>query len=39
MKIFGVSLVTIVLVVVAYYAGMKGWLGKAKSAATSAVGS
>lgn len=26
MKIFGVSLVTIVLIVVAYFAGSKGWL-------------
>jgi hypothetical protein len=32
MKIFGVSLVTILIIVVAYYAGTKGILGKAKSA-------
>jgi hypothetical protein len=32
MKIFGVSLITIILVVVAYYAGKKGVLGKAASA-------
>jgi hypothetical protein len=33
MKIFGVSLVTIVIVIVAYYAGSKGLLSKLKSAA------
>jgi hypothetical protein len=32
MKIFGVSLVTILLIVLAYYAGSKGWLSKATSA-------
>lgn len=32
MKIFGISLMTIILVVVAYYAGSKGLLGKAKGA-------
>lgn len=32
MKIFGISLFTLVLIVVAYYAGSKGILGKAKSA-------
>lgn len=31
MKIFGVSLVTIILIVVAYYAGMKGWLSSVTS--------
>jgi hypothetical protein len=31
MKIFGVSLITIILVVVAYYAGMKGWLSSVTS--------
>jgi hypothetical protein len=34
MKIFGVSVVTLLLIVAAYYAGSKGLLGKAKSAAT-----
>lgn len=32
MKIFGVSLMTILIVAIAYYAGSKGLLGKAKSA-------
>jgi hypothetical protein len=32
MKIFGVSLMTIVIIVLAYYAGSKGLLGKAKGA-------
>lgn len=32
MKVFGVSLMTILIVAVAYYAGSKGMLGKAKSA-------
>ena len=32
MKIFGVSLMTILIIAVAYYAGSKGLLGKAKSA-------
>jgi hypothetical protein len=27
MKIFGVSLITILLVVVAYYGGTQGWVG------------
>jgi hypothetical protein len=31
MKIFGVSIITIILVVVAYYAGMKGWLSAVTS--------
>jgi len=32
MKIFGVSLFTIAIIAIAYFAGSKGLLGKAKSA-------
>jgi hypothetical protein len=37
MKIFGISLFTIILVAAAYYAGSKGLLGKATSTVKSAV--
>ena len=28
MKVFGISIVTFIIVIVAYYAGSKGWLSK-----------
>lgn len=38
MRIFGLSLVTILLFVLAYYAGTRGWVGKVFGAASAAVG-